>query len=387
MNEQIKVIHNKAISYYKKKEFDQAILLLQKALEVNPQEIEVLYSLGIINFELKKFDESINFLQKLVDLSPGHYKAMLILGTAFIKKRNFDQAEEYIQKSIEINPEQKLAYINLGAIYSVQKHFTQGIEMFKKVVDDYPDEVRSYLGLAKIYAILDKTDKANDYFKKVIELDSNGSLGKYAKKALIVNENSVKDDGDLEQIYGVGYKYLLTGFYLDAIKKFETYLESRPKDDLVNFLMAQSLMRTGMLERSFLFFKRAILLNPQNGLYYKELAILLDKYGKPNDVIKILLKAIEFGKEDSLIHYLMGKNYIQSGQKEKGIKSLKKANKLDKNNLIARLELAKVYMNNNNAELGQNILQYILDHPLDNLLKEEAEELMSKNVSLRKERR
>lgn len=384
MTEQIKVIHNKAISYYKKKEFDQAILLWQKALEVNPQEIDVLYSLGIINFELKKYDESIKFLQKLVDLSPGHYKAMLILGTAFIKKRKFDQAEDHIQKSIEINPNQKLAYINLGAIYSVQKHFTQGIEMFKKVVDEYPDEVRAYLGLAKIYAILDKTEKANDYFKKVIEIDPAGTLGKYAKKALILEKNSTKDDGDLEQVYAVGYKNLLTGYYREAIENFDTYLTSRPKDDLVNFLMAQSLMRSGMLEKSFLSFKRAILLNPQNGLYYKELAILLDKYGKPNDVIKISLKAIEYGKEDSLVYYLIGKNQIKAGQTEKGAKTLEKAIKLDKNNLAARIEVAKVYLNNNKKESAQNVLQHILDHPLDNILKQEAEELLSGSVNFRK---
>lgn len=378
MNEQSKAIHKKAIVYYKNKKFEQAIQLWQKALEVNPQEIELLYSLGIINFELKKYDESINFLQKLLDLSPGHYKAMLILGTAFIKKRDFDKAEEYIQKSIEINSEQKLAYINLGAVYSVQKNFTDGIKMFNKVVDKYPTEVRAHLGLAKIYAILDKTDEANGYFKKVIELDPNGSFGTYAKKALIAKEDSVSDDNDLEQIYAVGYKYLLSGQYKEAIKKFEIYLASRPKDDLVNFLMAQSQMRCGILDKAFLSFKRAILSNPKNGLYYKELGILLDKYGKPQDVIEILAKAREYGKDDSIVSFLVGKNYILLGQIEEGIKLLEKAMKLDKNNLVARLEIAKIYIKRNEIEFAKNKLQYIIDYPLENPLKEHAETLLSK---------
>lgn len=372
MKEQIKNIHNKAISLYKDKKFSEAIQLWQKALEVEPQEIQVLYSLGIINFELKKYDDAINFLQKLLDLSPGHHKAMLILGTAYIKLRKFQQAEEFIKKSVEINPKQKLAYLNLGAIYSVLKRFDEGIEMFNKVIETHPKEVRAHLGLAKIYSILGQNKDAVSYFKKVIELNPNGRLGIYAKKALMLNEFSSKDDKDLENIYKTGYKYLLSGFYNDAIAKFETYLLSKPKDDLANFLLAQSQLRKGLTKESFLSFKKAIINNPKNGLYYKELAILLDKIGNPNDVIEIISKANEFGKVDSITYYLLGKNLFHLNRLEEAENNLKKSIKIDRNNLNARLTLAQIYKRNNENELAENQIQFILNFPKESLLKEKA---------------
>ncbi len=369
MKQSVKTIHQKAISCYKEKRFDDAIALWEKALEVNPQEIEVLYSLGLIYFEIKKYEESIDFLKQLLDLSPGHFKAMLIVGTAYIKLRKFELAEEYIQKSIEINSKHKLSILNLGAIYSVQKKFDEAIEMFQKVVDLFPTEVRAYLGLGKIFAIQGQIEEANRNFKKVIELDANGPMGSYAKKAIILDVGEQKSDKDLEQLYAEGYKYYLGKYYIAAIEQFQNYLQFRKKDDLVYFMLAESQLRCGMLNESFLSFKKAIVNKPKNALYYKELAILLDKLGNPSDVLAILNKAIELGKDDTVVYYLQGKNYNRQERYNDAIESLKKAIIKDRNNVAARYELVIAYDKNKNKDYLKMEIQNIIDHPLETPLK------------------
>ncbi len=381
MDEMVKNIHHKAIALYKQKKFDDAIRLWQKALEIDPEEIEVLYSLGLINFELKKYDEAIRFLERLLELSPGHFKAMLIIGTAYIKMRKFDLAEEYIQKSIAINPKHKLAFLNLGAIYSVQRKFDRGIEMFEKVVELYPQEPRGYLGLAKIYALLEDAEKANSYFRKVIELDPNGPMGNYAKKAIFVTEKAEKSERDIEQLYAEGYRFFLAGYYRDAASRFEEYLQYRQKDDLVHFIHAEALMRCGETKKSFLAFKRAILSNPKKGLYYKELAILIDKIGKASDVLEVIKKAKELGKNDSIVLYLEGKNLNRLDRFQEAAEVLKAAIKSDKNNLAAYLELAKAYIGLDQPAVAQEQLQFILDHPLETPLKTAANTLMLHSVT------
>lgn len=381
MNDTVRNLHNRALALYKKKQYADAIRLWEKALEVNPEEVEILYSLGLIHFELKKYDQAIDYLERLLELSPGHYKALLIIGTAYIKMRKFDRAEEYIQKSIEINPKQKLAYLNLGAIYSVQKKYDLGIATFEKVLKLYPNEPRAYLGMGKIYALKGDTDRANDYFRKVIELDPNGPLGTYAKKAVTLSTREERSAQDLEQIIALGYRYYLGGYYLDAAQKFAEYLEYRPKDDWVHFLHAESLMRAGEGKKAFLAFKNAILNNPKKGLYYKELAILLDKIGKPQDVLEIIKKAKELGKSDSLVLTLEGKNLNRLDRFEEAAVALKAALKLDKNNLLAHLELAKAYIGLDQPNVAQGHLESILEFPLDSPLKAAADTLMLRSVN------
>lgn len=380
MNDTVKNIHQKAIKCYRDRQFEDAIALWEKALQINPQEIEVLYSLGLIYFEIKKYDQSIAFLENLLDLSPGHFKAMLIIGTAYIKSRQFDLAEEYIQKSLSINPKHKLSFLNLGAIYSVQKRFDEAIEMFSKVIQLYPSEVRGFLGLAKIFVLQENVDQANKFFKKVIELDGNGPMGSYAKKAIVVKEDSpVHSDGDLEQIYAEGYNFYIAGYYNAAIERFTKYLRSRKKDDLVHFMMAESQLRSGKLSDAFLSFKRAILNKPKNALYYKELAVLLDKMGKPGDVLAILKKAEDLGKSDTVVKYLKGKSYARQNQDDKAVASLKNAIKLNNNNIAARFELAKIYTKMNDFGSAQQQIQLILSHPIDNPIKAQASALASKS--------
>jgi len=378
MNDQVKNIHKRAISYYKEKKFTEAIQLWRKALELNPQEIEVLYSLGLIYFELKKYDDAIKFLNQLLELSPGHDKAMLIIGISYIKLRKFDIAEDYIQKSLDINPKNKLAFLNLGAIYSIQKKFDKGIEMFQRVIELYPNEIRGYFGLGKIYALLGQTEDANHYFKYVIDLDKKGTLGNYAKKSIVLNENSQKNVQDLEQNYANGYRYFIGGYYYEAIKSFELCLSSRSNDDLVNFLLAECQIRCGMLNKSFLSFKKAIMNNPKKGLYYKELAILIDSLGNPKDVIDIIAKAEELGIDDSLIKYLKGKNLHRLERINEAIDELENSIKLDRNNLAARIELAKIYIHLNEKEKAKTHLNFILDCPVESPLKTFAEKLMIK---------
>ena len=95
----------------------------------------------------------------------------------------------------------------------------------------------------------------------------------------------------------------------------------------------------------------------------------------------ILIKAKEIGKEDSTVCYLLGKSLAQIGDTDKAIEFLKKAIKLNRNNLVARFELAKVYINRNEHEFAQEHIQFLLDHPLESPVKKQIKALATSAVS------
>jgi tetratricopeptide (TPR) repeat protein len=141
-------------------------------------------------------------------------------------------------------------------------------------------------------------------------------------------------------------------------------------------------MRCGLLKESFQSFKRAILNNPKNGLYYKELAVLLDKIGNSKDVIAILTKAKELGKEDSTTCFLFGKSFAQTGKTDKAIEFLETAIKMNRNNLVARLELARIFIKQEELDLAQTHIQFILDYPLESPIKQTVKTLLPNSLSV-----
>ncbi len=372
----VKLLNQKALVYYKQRKFDEAIHIWRKALEMDHLNTTVLYSLGIVHFEQKKYDDAIRYLKKVSEIAPDHHKALLVLGSAYLKLRKFDIAEGYIQKSLKLSPNNKMAYLNLGAIYSVRKEFDFAIEMFNKVVELDAQEPRAYLGLGKIYAFLGEHQKANEYFRKIIEIAPDSSLATYAKKALMSAKRGEISDRDIEHYFSDAFRYYLNSYYLEAAQNYEAYLEHRPKDDLANYFLAEVYLRIGNFKKGFLAFKNAIFNNPNKGLYYKELALLLDKFGNPKDVLEIAKKARALGKDDTVILTLQGKNLNKLSQFKESIGILEQAIKLDRNNILARYELARAYIETGDFEMGNIQIQHILELPVKSPLKRQAEKLL-----------
>ena len=106
------------------------------------------------------------------------------------------------------------------------------------------------------------------------------------------------------------------------------------------------------------------------------MAILLDKIGNANDVIQILSKALERGKDDSLVNYLLGKNLFKLNRLEEARKKLEKAIKIDKNNLSARYFLAQIYLKDDETELARKQVEYIMNYPLESPLKQLTADLV-----------
>jgi|Deesub1362B_J571_1020462.scaffolds.fasta_scaffold00980_8 tetratricopeptide (TPR) repeat protein len=381
MNDTIRNIHSKAVALYKQKRFQDAIALWKKALEVDPEEVEVLYSLGLINFEMKQYEEAVRFLERLLELSPGHFKAMIVLGTSYMKLRRFDLAEEYIQKALALNPKHKLALLHLAAIYGVKRHFEESIKTFQKVVELYPDEPRGYLGIAKLNILMGEREKAKEHLQKVLELDPSGPFGQYAKKALFSSIEMPQQpaDGDegtsANRLYAQGMGAYLEGKHLLASRYFGEYAR-RTNTDIAHFLHAESLIRCGRLREAFLALKRAILKNPRKGLYYKELALVLDRIGKPEDVLEILKKAKNLGKADDVVLYLEGKNLNRTERYTEAKEALRQAIRKNRNNLAARYELAKALIQLSEKERAQEELNRINESPLESPIKKKSEKML-----------
>ncbi len=372
----VKMLNQKALVYYKQRKFDEAIQLWRKALEIDHLNTTVLYSLGIVHFEQKKYDEAIRYLQKVSEIAPDHHKALLVLGSAYLKLRKFDVAEGFIQKSLKLFPKNKMAYLNLGAIYSVRKEFDYAIEMFNKVIELDPNEARAYLGLGKIFSFLGNHQQANAYFQKIIELAPNSALAGYAKKALMSARKGEISDKDVEHYFSDAFRYYLNNYFLESAQNYEAYLELRPKDDLAHYFLAEVYLKIGQFKKGFLAFKNAIFNNPNKGLYYKELGLLLDKFGNPKDVLEVIKKAKALGKNDTVSLTLEGKNLNKLNQFKTAIETLEQAIKLDRNNVLARFELARAYIETGDFEMGNIQIQHILEMPVKSPLKRQAEKLL-----------
>ena len=84
--------------------FDEAIVQLQRALEINADVAGVHNNLGIIMARRGQMDEAIVHFQKAVDLQPGFVGALNNLGNALAAKNRFDEAMARLRQALKLSP-------------------------------------------------------------------------------------------------------------------------------------------------------------------------------------------------------------------------------------------------------------------------------------------
>lgn len=376
--------HKTALESAKNKHYKEAISSWVKAISINPKDPDYYFNLGIAFFEIKNYKESIENLKRAIAICPIYYRAHLILGTVLLKIRHFEDAEKHLKESVTFNPNHGLAYLNLGAVYSILKRYDDGISMFLKTLDLAPNETRAYFGLGKIYSIKGDILKANQFFKRVIEIDKKSDLANHAKRAIQssseTNIEKANQDSNLniDNIYQEGYKAYLVTDYERAIKMYQAYLTQKPDDDFVWFALGEACLRCGLLSKSAESFRKAIKLNPNKALYYKELAIVFYYQQNDSELTDCILKARKFGKSDSMMESLFGYALIQQQNYKEAVAALFSANSKDANNLFCKFYLAIAYMKSGDRNSGINLLQEIRQSHLKSPLLAETERLLSR---------
>ena len=361
IDKRAEALHQEALNFYKSNQRNKAIEIWKNAVSINENDVEYLYKLSLALFEEKKYAEAIKFLKQLVSVCKIHYKGNLLLGIILIKSRNFNQAENYLLISQRLNKSDVLSYLNLGAVYSIKKEFKKAINMFNRVIQINDKECRAYLGLSKIYTMLNDVDTSNKYLRKIIETSSDTKMVDYAKRSIktdIVEKPEVTEIkvDQIEDYISRGIRNYLSGNYNYAKKLYENYLQKKPSDDYVWYLLGETQLRNGEVDAASDCFKRAIRLNSKRQLYYKSLSITLYFLNKPNDVITIQKKFPQIDNLDPVSMTILGISYLKIYDYNKAIKSLKNSLEEFRNNPLATYYLAYAYMKLDNNKAALKIL-------------------------------
>ncbi len=164
----------------------EAVPYLESLTKSAPANPAVLYNLGIAYSELKQYDEAIIRLKRAVQLDPGHAHAWVGIGNAYHRMRKPEQALEAFEKAVEANPNDGYTRRNLGGMLIGFKRLDEAIVHLRKALDLMPDDPHSILGLATALEDLgtDEADEEADaLYQRLIQEHPNSPMVEQAEKA------------------------------------------------------------------------------------------------------------------------------------------------------------------------------------------------------------
>ncbi|HYG15285.1 MAG TPA: tetratricopeptide repeat protein [Bacteroidia bacterium] len=252
---------------------DSALIILNEALNIHPEYYDAdIEAAKLYNFYFKIPKQAYVHARKAVLAAPDNSHANFELAVALSDLGHKDSALYYYSLVTYLRPTEPAAYTNMGTIYRLYGYFEKAIESNEKALEINPlfqDAIRNL---------------ANTYMYKY---DFTNAL-KYALKNYEIHTNRP------EKSLGLGYAYLLAGYYDKAIPYLKEAMINRTEHlDIPLNNMGLAFLKMDKLDSGKFYIDAAFKINPGNSFIYHNRALYYYKTDNYDAACADLKKALE----------------------------------------------------------------------------------------------
>jgi tetratricopeptide (TPR) repeat protein len=238
--------YNRGLAYLRKGQYDEGIIELTKAIELDPRYTRAYYDRGTAYGKKGEHDRAISDLTKAIELNPKHFYAYNNRGFAYKSKGQYDQAISDFTKAIELNPKHYNAYINRGLAYKSKGQYDQAISDFSKVIELNPEEYHAYIDRGFAYKSKGQYDQAISDYSKAIEINQKNPKAynniawilatcldaryRDGERAVELSQNAVELSRTSNHLETLAAAYAEAGKFEDAITTQEKVIDLMQKE-------------------------------------------------------------------------------------------------------------------------------------------------------------
>jgi Flp pilus assembly protein TadD len=169
-------ISDRALTFYRQGNFDQAIEEWKKALDLDPSDAAAISNLGAALHGAGRLEEAAREFARALELDPGNVRAHTNIGIALARSKKYEEAARHFERALELRPgdaQARSAYggmlVETGDTEKALVHLRIALEL----TPDSPDALNNYAGaLARAGRFQDSLP----YFRKALELEPGSAI-------------------------------------------------------------------------------------------------------------------------------------------------------------------------------------------------------------------
>lgn len=369
---------------------DKAIFYLGKAIESDPESLYLKRELALFYLYGEKIEEALNVVEKILEKNPNEVEALIMAGRIKQALNLDDDVKEIYEKVITNDPKQEAIYLILGGLYLDEGDLEKAFSVFEQLVENFPESYAGEFFLGKIYAEQGKFKEAEKKLNKTLELEPNlleprfellniykirgnntEKIIRMYKEILEINPNDIKTAMDFGLYYHkngmtkeagnifkeLGLKsisdpdvirkvlkhFVAQKRYTDAITVLEGMLKGAPESSDIHYIAGIAYDGNKNKKMAIMHFKQVM---PGSDFYNNaavHVAFLYQAQGKINEAINFLKDVIDKTADNAEFMLYIGSFYEEIKQYEDAEKILKKAIEIDGDNTRLHFRLGVIY--------------------------------------------
>jgi len=308
------------------KKFKEAQLLIEPALDAEPENQEILKLAGLIYVNLefwelaKKYLESVvkykdddatswqylaniydrlgdfisskNAYIKVINLRNEYIEAYKGLCVVLLKLNQTKEAIEYANKAMQIDNDDYIFDFIIGTAYIKQKEFEKSIVPFNNALLKNPDNIGTYNSLGTAYMATKNTDAALECYKKALNLAPDNSI----------------------TYFNIASVYQVQNNHLEACNYFKKAIELDGDDEGYKIAYGMSLMKSEQFDKACDLYKKLLVFHPEKDNYKYNLVTCYEAMGELQTAIKLLESMVFLNQKFILPAQKLANLYIKTNQ-------------------------------------------------------------------------
>jgi tetratricopeptide (TPR) repeat protein len=283
-----------------------ALLVLERAVQINPTLAESRANLGNVYLHKEQVEDAIYEYQTSLAINPADAKTHNNLGNAYFKQERLQDAISEYTQSLELDPNYVDAYQNIAIAYSRQEKFGLAIIQLKHAIDLKPEQPSLYSQLGEVYYLMGDYGAAVFQYKKAVKMKQDFA----------------------EAHYGLGMCYNKLGLADNEIQAYKKALAIKP-DMLAALLnIGNAYFGRQQYYAAIEYYKKATIIGPDDGWARYNLAAAYSNNSDYEQAVAEYIKTLEIEPKMGIAHYGLAVGYYQLKNYELAWKHIRFAQEL-----------------------------------------------------------
>lgn len=327
----------------------KAVEQFKRAMTIEPGYAPAVRSLAQMEVRASKYDNAAQYYDAALKANPHDYNVMYDYASMEIKRGQVNEAEKWLKKARDEDKNKARNTVLLARLYLRQGRASEALSELRALADNSDPAVYAEQGNAQM--MLGEYHNALDSYEKLAKLQHKSALADYlvytAHVALGDKENarqaldrSLKVDPQFVPAMVANAEMMISDKQITAASEWIDKLEKiMPGSDSITSLKAQLAMLKNNPNKAIDLYLGMYKKNPSPQVVQR----LVQAYwmqGEKSEALNVLNEAAENNPENSQLQYVLGTAYHLIGEKDKAIKSYKKAVKLNDQHVLALNNLA-----------------------------------------------
>ena len=285
------------VLYGKQSQWKPAIHALQNAINLTSNFADAHVRLGEAHLiGMANAKDAVEPLKRALQLQPDLFKARRLLGTAYLRLNRIDEAIHHLKQA----PQDSEARYLLGLAYFQAEDFTQAIPQFEAVIKRQNRHAKAHFNLGNCYLRTGKITEGRAALRTFEKLTREEEQLVTLQRLILNNPQRLQLRYQLSELYIkrtewkpaiaelkvclaisphdekaselLGYIYLQTEAYVDALEVYGHLIESHPESAVYRNSLGIAYMMLKKPQQAITQFETAIRLNTTNPQLYRNLA-------------------------------------------------------------------------------------------------------------------